>query len=136
VGNVVAAALVVLLFAGVVAACVRIAVRTWTDAGRFDETASFFRRRASTAVANGLARGIAVFAAQWICAACAVILVMIGMASRSGAWMVTAAFLFAGFFATFPLLFMICLFNRPRPLVVPYMRDLDRAAIRAASRTS
>ncbi len=136
VGNVIVGALVILLFGGVAAACVRIAVRTWKDPGRFDETASAFRVRAGKPTSNGLARGVAVFAAQWVCMACAVVLVVIGGGPRPSAWTAAAGVFFAGFFVGFPLLFSISIFNRPRSLVVPYKRNLDRAAIRAAARRS
>jgi hypothetical protein len=50
-----------------------------------------------------------------------------------GVWKWIAGAFVAAFTAAVPLLAVIVVFNRPRFLVVPYMRHLDRAAIRGGS---
>jgi hypothetical protein len=100
----------------------------------FSRTASILSTRVSDEVSRGLARGVAVVGAAFVCLACFVFTGLAGMAStKPGAWKWVAGAFLAAFMAAWPLLAVIVKFNRPRFPVVPYMRQLDRVAIRVGS---
>jgi hypothetical protein len=106
------------------------AVRTWRDPEKFDATVNNLRLPGS--VARGCARGIAVVAAAFTSLALFGISWILGLLlghQRVGA-SAAVAFFFA-YLAAVPLLVVIVVFNRPKFLVVPYMRHLDRAGIKA-----
>lgn len=85
-------------------------------------------------VGRGLARGVAVVGAAFVCLACFVFAGLAGMASANpGTWKWVAGAFAAVAVAAMPLLAVIVVFNRPRFLVVPYMRQLDRPTIRGRS---
>jgi hypothetical protein len=108
------------------------AVRTWRDPEKFDATVN---NLGLGSLARGCARGIAVVAAAFTSLALFVISWILGLLlgqQRVGASAAVA--FFCVYLAAVPLLTVIVVFNRPKFLVVPYMRHLDRAGIKADNR--
>lgn len=108
------------------------AVRTWRDPEKFDATVN---NLGLGSVAQGCARGIVVVAAAFTSLALFVISWILGLLlgqQRVGASAAVA--FFCAYLAAVPLLAVIVVFNRPKFLVVPYMRHLDRAGIKADNR--
>lgn len=133
-GDVVGLCLVVVCFLGIATFNVWFAVRTWRDVEQFSRTASILSTKVGDAVGRGLARGVAVVGAASVCLACFVFAGLAGMASANpGVWKWVAGAFVAVAVAAVPLLAVIVVFNRPRFLIVPYMRELDRATIRGGS---
>jgi hypothetical protein len=133
-GGIVGLALVMACFYGMAAFHVWLALHTWRNPDRFGSTAGILSFRVGESVGRGLARGVAVVAGAFVCLPCFTLSAAVGMASPSpGVWKWVAGAFLAGFVAAVPLLAVIVVFNRPRFLVVPYMRHLDRAAIRGGS---
>lgn len=130
-GGVVGGGLILIFLAGMAVFYAWVAVRTWRDPDRFARTASMMSFRVGAHVGRGLARGSAVVAAAFVCLAlfcsCAA---LSNVGPKAGAWHVVTGGLLGAFMAAFPVLACIVMFNRPRFLVVPYMRHLDRAQIR------
>lgn len=92
--------------------------------------------RIGSTAADGLARGLVVYAAQFVCLLLMCVCVGFGDPSRQGGvfrWVGVG--LLACFVAGIPLLVVITWFNQPRFLVVPYLRHLDRAALRERRQT-
>jgi hypothetical protein len=111
------------------------AVRTWHDPGKFDTTVNHLSRRCPDSVARGLARGIAVVAAAFTSLTLFVISALLGfLLGQQTVGASAAVVFFLAYLAAIPLLVVIVVFNRPKLLVVPYMRHLDRAEIRADNR--
>jgi hypothetical protein len=134
VGDVIGLTLVMTLFYGMVALFVWLAIRTWRRPDYFASTAETLSFRVGRSVGSGLARGVVVVAGAFVCLGCFVLFGLVGMASASpGVWKWVAGAFGAACVAAVPLLATIVIFNRPRFLVVPYMRHLDRAAIRGGS---
>lgn len=126
--------LVVICFLGMAAFNVWLAVRTWRNPEHFSRTASILSTRVGAEVGRGLARGVAVVGGAFVCLTCFLFAGLAGMGSTSpGVWKWVVGVFGAAFTASVPLLAVIVVFNRPRFLVVPYMRYLDRAAIRGGS---
>ncbi|MBS2965117.1 hypothetical protein KGA66_18820 [Actinocrinis puniceicyclus] len=133
-GGIVGLALVITCFYGMVAVHVWIAVRTWRNPNRFGRTAEILSFRVGESVGRGLARGVAVVAGALVCGGCVILSGAVGMASPNPeVWKWVAGAFLVAFVAAVPLLIVIVVFNRPRFLVVPYMRHLNRAAIRGGS---
>jgi hypothetical protein len=130
-GGIVGSALILLFFAGMAVFYTWVAVRTWRDPDRFARTASMMSSRVGSHVGRGLARGSIVVAAASICLAlfctCAA---FTNISPKARVWHEVSGGFLGAFIATFPVLTCIVMFNRPRFLVVPYMRHLDRAQIR------
>lgn len=134
VGGTMGVALVMMCFIGMAAFHAWLAISTWGDPDRFGRTASLLSFRVGEFVGRGLARGVAVVAGASLCLACFMLSALAGMASPApGVWKWISVCLLAGYLAAVPLLAVIVAFNRPRFLVVPYMRHLDRTAIRGGS---
>ena len=134
VGGIVGLALVMTCFYGMVALHVWLAVRTWRDPDRLGRTAEILSFRLGESVGRGLARGVVVLAGALVCAGFFILSGAVGMAlPNPGVWKWVAGAFLVAFVATVPLLVVIVVFNRPRFLVVPYMRHLDRTAIRGGS---
>ncbi|MBR7839180.1 hypothetical protein KDL01_38315 [Actinospica durhamensis] len=113
-----------------------LAVRQWRDPGQFGRGTAFMSSGLGPTAADGLVRGFVVYAAQFVCLLLMCACVGLGDPSRQdGGFRWVAVALLVCFTAGFPLLVAITWFNQPRFLVVPYLRHLDRAALRERRQT-
>ncbi|MEV1066905.1 hypothetical protein [Streptomyces sp. NPDC050263] len=124
----------VFILAGLLALAVRyvwLAVRVWREPERAPDAALSLSTRIGIGGGWALTRGVVVLAAHWVFMAIAVIAATVGEgASGDGRpaepWMVIALSGAAGVLSCWLLMVPIAIFNRPRFLVVPYLRDRRR----------
>ncbi|MER6956682.1 hypothetical protein [Streptomyces sp. NPDC000618] len=122
------------ILAGLIALAVRyvrLAVRVWREPERAPDTAQSLSIRIGIGGGWVLTRGVVVLAAHWVFLAIAMIAATVGEgASGAGRpaepWLVIALSGAAGVLLCWLLIVPIAMFNRPRFLVVPYLRDRRR----------
>jgi hypothetical protein len=105
---------------------VRIAFRVWRDPERASDTALSFSVRGAPGWV--LTRGVVVVAAHFILMAVALGTTLVGatMTRTREPWVTIAVVGAAGVMLCWLLIVLIGIFNRPRFLVVPYLRDKRR----------
>jgi hypothetical protein len=131
----VAGGFVLILLGAIAAWFASLAIRLWRDSSRFDHAVDVFTGQLSATAAEGLARGFVVPAAQFLCLELFCACAAFGGVGPGAGWLRwPAAVLLVCFMAGFPLIFAITLFNRPRFLVVPYLRHVDPALLRERRR--